>query len=338
MKSKLIKDRLVKPIVRRVPFSLLQRIGSCSVVVVYYHVVSDAPVAHVSHLYDYKNVFQFSEDLDFLLRQYSPASLDDVISWSRGATLPKQDCFLVTFDDGFRECAEVAAPILLAKGVPATFFLPSAFLDNRELCYEHKASLLAEEAGAGLSASAEREIRRILASRGFPLSGIAEGILDVDYRRKATLDVIAEVLLFDFRTYLERERPYLATEQVQWLISKGFTIGAHSIDHPYYADIAPAEQVRQTVESTREIRDRFELGYGAFAFPHNDAGVSEEFFPTVRRNGLVDITFGTGGMQSGGAVGHLQRVSLELPVLPARDILAWQYGRRVFRQLRGATG
>jgi len=83
----------------------------------------------------------------------------------------------------------------------------------------------------------------------------------------------------------------------------------------------------------RQIRERFGLDYGAFAFPHNDAGVSQEFFKRVQESSLIDITFGTGGMSDGGLRSHRQRISLEKPLLPARNLIAWQYARKLYKQL-----
>ena len=40
---------------------------------------------------------------------------------------------LITFDDGYRDNFEVAAPILRERNVPATFFLPTAFLEAPRL-------------------------------------------------------------------------------------------------------------------------------------------------------------------------------------------------------------
>ena len=75
----------------------------------------------------------------------------DVIAWVRGETILPPNSFLLTFDDGFREIYDIIAPILLDKGIPATFFISSGFLDNRELCYQHKASLLVEKVRNGIS-------------------------------------------------------------------------------------------------------------------------------------------------------------------------------------------
>jgi peptidoglycan/xylan/chitin deacetylase (PgdA/CDA1 family) len=331
-----IKDTALRPLINITPFSLIRRMGFGKLITLYYHVVNDENVPHIKNLYKYKRIKQFVDDLEFLLRHYSPIGLLDVINWGRGKNNLPTNCFLLTFDDGFREIDDIIAPILLDKGIPATFFISSAFLDNRELCYQHKASLLVERISKGISPSSEEEVRGLLRNMGFSFSRLADGILGVDYRRRTVLDSIAEVMLVDFQVYLTQKQPYLTSKQVKALVERGFAIGAHSIDHPYYSALLLTEQLEQTIGSVRQIRERFGLDYGAFAFPHNDTGVSHEFFKKVQESGLIDITFGTGGMVEGGTRSHRQRISLEKPVLPARELIAWQSARRLYNRLRGA--
>lgn len=244
--------------------------------------VNDEEVPHIKYLYEYKRTRQFCDDLEFLERYYSPVGLLDVIGCVRGKNILPQNSILLTFDDGFREVYDVIVPILLEEGIPATFFVCSAFLDNRELCYLHKASLLVEETRQGISAATEGEIKGILMKMSLSFSQISEGILKVDYRQREVLDRIAEVLQVDFQGYLNEKQPYLTSSQVNELIDQGFAIGAHSVDHPYYSALSLAEQLEQTMVSVKQIREKFGLDYGAFAFPHNDAGVSQEFFKKIQ--------------------------------------------------------
>lgn len=328
------KGTVLRPLINIIPFPLIKRIGSGKLIILYYHVVNDEDVPHISYLYKYKRTRQFFDDLEFLLKHYSPIGLLDVIHWAKGKNILPPNCFLLTFDDGLREIHDVIAPILLDKGIPATFFISSAFLDNQELCYLHKASLLAETIREGISSGAEGEIRGILLKMGLSFSQLSEGVLKVDYKRREVLDRIAEALQVDFQEYLDEKQPYLTSSQVKGLIDQGFTIGAHSIDHPYYSTLSLAEQLEQTIVSVKQIREKFGLDYGAFAFPHNDNGVSQEFFQKVQESGLIDITFGTGGMLDGGLRNHRQRISLEKPLLTARELIAWQYTRKLYKRLK----
>lgn len=331
-----LKNTVVKPLVKSIPFAVVSRITTCKPVIVYYHIVNDEEcVPHVKHLYSYKLTSQFRDDLDFLCRRFTPTGLLDLIHSVREESELPQQSFLLTFDDGFREIYDVIAPILLEKGIPATFFISSAFLDNKELCYQHKASIMAEHTLKGISKSIALKIAQILRDMGIESSNLPGGLLKIDYRHRDALDRIAELLSIDFHRYLEEKQPYLTSDQIRKLMSNGFTIGSHSIDHPYYSALSVAEQLHQTIESTRMVRETFDLDYGAFAFPHNDTGVEDEFFEKIEMEPLIDVTFGTGGLQQGSRSFHRQRVSLENPPLPAGEILAWQYLRKVYRQANG---
>ena len=120
-----LKDTIIQPLINIIPFSFIKRIGFGKLIIPYYHVVSDEAVPHISHLYKHKRTRQFIDDLEFLLKHYSPIGLWDLIGWVRGKNNPPPNCFLLTFDDGFREIYDVIAPILSDKGIPATFFINS---------------------------------------------------------------------------------------------------------------------------------------------------------------------------------------------------------------------
>lgn len=331
-----LKCRVISAFASMVPIAHWARMTGTNPVIFYYHMVSDADVAHVKHLYQYKSVKIFRTELDFILRHYSPIALSDLLDHlRRGVTLPER-AFMLSFDDGFREMHDIVAPILLEKGVPAVFFLNSGFIDNRQLCYLHKASLLAERLrtrgqGAFLEGVSECAGRKFREAAEF-----AAWLKSVPYGERSVLDRVAGRLDVDFEAYLRDHEPYLTSAQTRSLIRDGFAVGAHSIDHPPYADIAIGEQFRQTVESVRFVRELFGLSYGAFAFPHNDFGVREEFFRRLGESGTVDISFGTGGMIAEQTPRHLQRCSLENPPLPAGRIIALEYARKMFRIARGS--
>jgi peptidoglycan/xylan/chitin deacetylase (PgdA/CDA1 family) len=64
-----------------------------------------------------------------LARSYTPVSADDVVAAvSEGRGLPRK-AVLVTFDDGYRDFAEIAWPILKQWRIPAVLFVPTAFPD-----------------------------------------------------------------------------------------------------------------------------------------------------------------------------------------------------------------
>lgn len=325
-----IQKTVALRLINTIPFPLIKLTRPGKVIALYYHLVNDQDASHVKHLYKYKTTREFIADIEFILKHYSPIDLSELIRGTESRSVSFSNRFLLTFDDGFKEIYDVIAPILKAKGIPATFFICSAFIDNRELCYQHKASLLVENILKGVSPMVEGEIKRILMEDGCAFSKICDGILQVNYSRRDSLDKIANVLMVDFNEYLAENQPYLTTNQVKELIDSGFSIGSHSIDHPYYSALSLDEQLIQTITSVQCIRESFGLNYGAFAFPHHDTGVTHEFFIKLKDSGLVDITFGTGGMRDTGIQSHMQRINLENPLRPAQENIAWQYARAQF--------
>ena len=330
-----LKRSFISRVINLLPFSVIRKVGGGKLILPYYHLVCDAEVPHIGHLYRFKNIRQFIEDIEFLLGNYEPTSLTEVLQNIKKGGSQHYNCFLLSFDDGLREIYDIIAPLLLEKGVPATFFLNSAFIDNRELCAEHKASILARRIEKGLSPGEKQQIKRILAEGNTLRSNVIDVLLKVDYLHHSVLDRIGEMLGIDFEDYLRRNQPYLTSDQIRELIKKGFTVGGHSIDHPRYASLSLDEQVFQTIESVQSIRKQFGLEYGAFAFPHTDSGISLEFFKRIRESDVIDISFGNRGMLEDITPHHIERFSMERPMLPAKEVIAWHYMRSVFKKVTG---
>ncbi|MFZ4790765.1 MAG: polysaccharide deacetylase family protein [Candidatus Competibacteraceae bacterium] len=325
------KQKMLSKVFSEIPLCILEKITYPNLIIPYYHAVSDGEIPHIKHLYKHKNVNQFKEDIDFIAQNYSPISLRELLDFLKsGAMLPKK-ALLLTFDDGFREIHEVIAPILLNKGIPATFFLNSAFVDNKVLCYQHKASILAEQVAKLQNFIIKNKIIALFVENGIETFNLESGLLNIKYEKKHVLDEVAVVLNVDFNNYLKINKPYLTSSQTEELIKNGFTIGAHSIDHPLYMSLSVKEQLHQSLESLKMIKEKFCLDYGAFAFPHSDFGVSKNFFIEFYDSGLIDISFGTRGMLDDNLNNHFQRFSLEKPSLSARKIIALNYVRRIYK-------
>lgn len=326
-----IKSRFANALTK-VPFVIYDLISKNNLFIAYYHMVNDKEVLHIKHLYPHKTVKQFDVDLDYILKYFKPISLADLLAnQKQGNPLPSQALHL-TFDDGFREMHDIVAPILKQKGIPATFFINSSFTDNNELCYQHKASIIVEYLlHNNISKPVQKRIEALLPQNIKKDTTMSSHILAIKYARRTIVDNIAEILEMDFKNYLQKHQPYLTTEQIRKLIAEGFAIGAHSIDHPLYANLALEEQLRQTLESVSFVKNTFNLKYGAFAFPHSNLGVSKKYFDEIAKSHLVDISFGTAGMIDDCVSNSIQRFSLEKPLMPVKNIFSYQSAKRLWR-------
>ena len=319
------------------------RASGVSLVVPYYHMISDKVVPHVGHLYRFRTIAEFKADLEFFLRHFEPVTLRDIVdSISAGRSLGRS-CFHLTFDDGFTEMYDIVAPILRSAGVPATFFLNTAFLDGGGLALDNALSLVLDRIGSSggrLSPATIKRLDSILPEPRYDDSGLRARILSIRYGEDALVGSLAAALELDLDLYVREVRPYLSSQEIKAMLKMGFTIGAHSHDHPHYSDLPLHVQLEQTRRSVALLQTRFGMSPRAFAFPHNDTGVSDAFFRTVFSEPVLDISFGTGGLVPHPHSRNIERVKMENGRASAAQILARQLVRATYFKLRdyGATG
>ena len=271
--------------------NLLTRITHQNILLPFYHTVAEPPLPHIKHLYHTKTVKEFQKDLEFLLQYFEPIDAETLYHFHTNKTVPKKPVFHLSFDDGLKEIYEIVAPILLEKGVPATFFINSGFADNKALFYRFHASLSIE------NSQNEGKFTNVLKNE----------ILSCSYKNKDAL--FQYFSQEEVNAFLQKEQPYLTTEQIKILNAQGFTIGAHSVDHPYYYEISLEEQLYQTRESLDFISSIVNQKLRLFAFPFTDFKVSKKFFEKIKP--VVDLSFGTAGLKNDEISFNLQRIAAE---------------------------
>lgn len=312
-----------------IPYSLLQKLTGQNTILPFYHCISDNSPTHIKYLYKTKSVKDFESDLDFLLKYHEPIDFHSLTHNSKN-NIANKKYFLLSFDDGLKEFYEIITPILLRKGVPAICFLNSNFIDNKELFFRFKASILIEELKGEkkyISKNKKKEIEAYLYNNGINNKNIIQAILSISYSKKHLLDFISKIIDVDFYDYLKNVQPYLNKLQIEELIKKGFHFGAHSKDHPLYSEIDIKEQIIQTKESLDYISNTFKLEYRLFSFPFNDYNVSKEFYNILfyKNNPITDFSFGTSGLKNDTIIKNFQRIPMEIEDFTAKKILYGEY-------------
>jgi peptidoglycan/xylan/chitin deacetylase (PgdA/CDA1 family) len=70
---------------------------------------------------------EFEDQMRFLASRYHALSLDELLAVRRGAARLPVRSVVVTFDDGYRDFADEAWPILERHGIPVVLFVPTAY-------------------------------------------------------------------------------------------------------------------------------------------------------------------------------------------------------------------
>ena len=90
-----------------------------------YHGVCAAPVDEWS-----VTPAQLRWQMELLRQSYRPVPLEAVVGWARGEQELEAYSVAVTFDDGFADVHEHAAPIMADYDVPGAAFVPSMLMDG----------------------------------------------------------------------------------------------------------------------------------------------------------------------------------------------------------------
>jgi peptidoglycan/xylan/chitin deacetylase (PgdA/CDA1 family) len=305
------------------PMPMWRRLFPKTELSVCYHMVSDSPGPHIKH-YRVLDSAAFEADLDYLQANFDFISYQQLVE-RRGAANPARDnAMVLTFDDGFAECASVVAPLLQRRGVSCVFFVITDLIDNNVLFRESEASLcidailklpferveaLVDELGLrdGVQAQSARLLDPALLSLDVADLGVAPDprlrpllhwLLNLPADEVEALARLRERLNIEPERYLRQAQPYLTTAQIRQLHADGFTIGAHSRTHRRLQQLSRAEAEGEIVESCRAIRDITGQASVPFAFPYFGGDLDRTWLGRVReQNDVVGLFFDTDGLR-----------------------------------------
>lgn len=286
----------------RVPVPLWRRLVRRDVISLYYHMISDRELPHVAPIGSYKDEVQFEADLEYLNGHGHVLSYDELRHHRLHGRRAGGGAFHVTFDDGFRECFENACPALRRQAASATFFIPTDFIDNRDLIWVHKIAVCVDRV--------QRAAPEMIAAVIETINGRFQAGLDrrpalvawlngLRQSQGSEIECSCEALGVDVADYLRTYRPYLTQCQIERMAADGFTIGAHTTSHCLLEELCdPADIEREIVESCRIIADLTGEKQVPFAFPFHGFGVDRELLADIRRrHDVVGLIFDTGQLR-----------------------------------------
>lgn len=210
--------------------------------------------------------------LEVLRAHCTVVSIADVRRSSRGARMPPNPV-LVTFDDGYVDGHDIALPILRRAGVPATFFIPTAFPEAGRLFWWERVWLLMNRCRED---RVELDYPRPLAlcPRAAPAAA-ARAVYDAIKRTPGVdLGRLWQALEEHTRVSLspveERElasRAIMDWRQVRALRDGGMDVQSHSHEHVVLNTLAPAAAQADLARSAQVLREAVGGEVYAVAYP-----------------------------------------------------------------------
>jgi peptidoglycan/xylan/chitin deacetylase (PgdA/CDA1 family) len=242
---------------------------------------------------------RFDEQLSLLARDHRVVPLDTLVAEVRDRRL-RPGTVAITFDDGYADNLEVAAPLLARHGLPATFFLTSSLIgsasgfwwdrlgqlllgnarlpERLELAVDGTARQWDLGAAAAPPGPAPRSARGPRPWEADPASRLGF-FYDVWKYLRQLSPPQRELALGQIEAWrgtgpssVSTQRILTAAEARELAGRPGMSIGAHSASHAALSSCAVAEQRAEIGRSRQELERLVGGPVTAFAYPFGDFG------------------------------------------------------------------
>lgn len=285
-----------------------------------FHGVEAAPLSPACwHVLD---VDALRRTLQYVRRHFHVLPLHDALERMAAHTLP-DNAAVLTFDDGTRNLATHAAPVLRDLGLPAAVFLSTGPMgsdvtlwpDRLWLALARTRQPKADLTGAGLRVYPLRTD----AERGEAYAQIVNRFKELpDDERLARLDSLVEAL---HQSADEESGPFrlLTWDEARELSADGLvTLYPHTVTHPILSRCADEKVEREISGSCSALERETGTAPTIFAYPNGRAQDFDERAKSVlRRNGVqwaLSTTYG---------FAHADSDPLALPRIPIGSNLSW---------------
>lgn len=227
----------------------------------------------------------FAADLGIIARVFNVLPLPEAVGRLADGTLPARAA-CITFDDGYANNHEFAAPMLEQVGLPATFFVAGGAVDTgvmwNDLIIEgvriRNSNWIVEglaELGDGIT---ERDDAETL---------ITQVLQRLKYVAMERRWILAESF---YRTNTEQDLPRLMMNRdaVSDLARRDFDIGGHTLQHPILTQLSDQEADREIAGCRRWIEEVTGRTAKTFAYPNGIPGrdFGPEHVAMVRQAGF----------------------------------------------------
>ena len=215
-------------------------------------------------------VAEFADILDWIQRWFTVLPLSDAIARLRSDSLPAR-ALAITFDDGYADNRKLALPELQRRGLSATFFIATAYLDGGRMFNDivieavrrcNRETLDLSDLGLGLHRISNDDERRATIGALLPkLKG-----LEVQARQERSIK-IAERAAAGAPDGL-----MMTSEDLAHLVKAGMELGGHTDSHPILA-LLPEVAARTEIERGRKrLQDIAGRRISLFAYPNGRPG------------------------------------------------------------------
>ena len=221
---------------------------------------------------------RFRQICDWLAAWFTVLPLDQALRQQADGRLPAR-ALAITFDDGYADNHDLAMPILRERGLSATFFIASGFLNGGRMWNDTVVEAIrrSPHAALDLSALSVAGLDRVDLSSAEARSQAAHRVLSATKylplaERQQTVDHIARLAGAPLPNDL-----MMSTAQLRAMLAAGMQIGAHTVTHPILARLDDPQAAAEINAGKAALESLLQQPMTLFAYPNGKPG--QDYLP-----------------------------------------------------------
>ncbi|MGZ3477038.1 MAG: polysaccharide deacetylase family protein, partial [Polyangiales bacterium] len=216
---------------------------------------------------------EFDQQVGILARHFSFVTLEDVRRWLRGGSLPKNPV-LLSFDDAYRECRDIALPILQRHRAHAAFFVSTQHVEQRRMFWWDRASFVIHRAKVQRAAVPAYDLVLDLSSEAHREESLRRVLRLIKDRFGLAidpfLDALSEACGVHWSPELERslaDATIATWDDVRALHEAGMEIQSHTRTHRVLQTLSPEELASELGGAREDLEAKLRVPVRALAYP-----------------------------------------------------------------------
>lgn len=204
--------------------------------------------------------------LHYLHRCFRIVQLDRVVKDLAAGKPPKHNEIVLTFDDGLRNNATVAYPVLKHLEIPATFFVCPGLISTGQWLWTHETRCRLGMLHTGALSSLARQLSCAAAT----VEGIVEWMKTLGPNDRQAAEAKIRQATLGFQPSAEDRE---ACDMMDWntlgsLDPDLITIGSHTLTHPILTTLDDASIDLEMTESRRQLEQKLNRAANYFCYPN----------------------------------------------------------------------
>ncbi|MFK7947621.1 MAG: polysaccharide deacetylase family protein [Saprospiraceae bacterium] len=229
----------------------------------------------------------FRKQLRWLKRRFEVITLSEAVKRKhQGDDL--RNCVALTFDDGFRSCYDLIAPMLTDEKLSATFFINNNTIDNQQFMWRTALLYIQNKVPAPKVHHALLHMKA--SNKKIDLRKLSN-LWQMSEKEERLQKIWNRCDLPPVKSVLNHLKPYMTSQQVQALHQANFEIGGHTFSHPFCNHLTIDELHKEITTSNNDLEKSLDISIRHFSYPFGNRP-TEDFEKQLFKNTKLETVLG----------------------------------------------